>query len=1076
MSELKIFRASAGSGKTHRLTQEYLELLFDNPYNYKHILAVTFTNKATEEMKRRILKELNTLAIGEKSDYLEFIETRFSLSSKDVQEKAKFQLQLILHNFSRLSIETIDSFFQKCIRAFIRDLGIFSPTNLELDTNKVLSETIDELFTEIDTDSSLKKWLISFAEDKIKDGKSWNMKRDILQLSQEIYKEFYKYFDSSFSEKLLDKVFMQEYLKTITKTKNKLETDFAEIGEKGLSLISSHNLNTFDFSGSSKSFINYFRTIQTSFKEPTKTQKNAVGNAEKWYAKKSSKINEIITCYNNGLNDMLTEAVKFYEDNHKEYYTATAIRKYLHALGILTNISNKLKEYTKEQNIFLLADSSLLLEKIIGNSDTPFIYERIGNYYKHYMIDEFQDTSTTQWGNFKPLITNSLSENNKSLVVGDIKQSIYRWRNGNWKLLASQLENDFNNFGIEKHGLSNNWRSLPNIIAFNNSFFTIASKILQNELNKSIDDSNEDLDYLKTVIKDAYEDVGQIYPHKKSSENNGMIQCQFLEKLNWKETALEKLPILIEEIQDKGYKAKDIAILVSKNSEGTDIADHLLKYKNSPNAKKKYNYNVISNESLALNRSEALMLIVNVLRYLLNPNDKLIKSTIVKLHNSLNTKDKVLDNAEAFLFTNNEDFLKKLPSKFTNNLNHLKHLPLYEMIEMIIRLFNLNNESANIPYLNTFQDKIFDFIKTESSDIRKFIIEWDEKIHKESVSSNEHQDAIKLLTIHKSKGLEFKIVIMPFCEWKFKNSNDTIIWCKPNTKPFNKLEIVPLNFAKTLNNSNFSEDYLNEEMQNYIDNINKMYVAFTRAEEGLFTFSPLSNSSISNCASLLQNTIENASKYSLSNDNNEIEYVQLSSFITDENTKTLTIGSIKTKPKDETQSTIEIKNSFASNDFNDRLKIKVKANDFFNSDSNMNQQDKGTLMHELFSYIATQNDIKSAVNKLLFDGKINNNKASELINEIKIKLSKKPYSEWFSKKWDVKTEHMILIPDGKIKIPDRVMKNEDEIIIIDYKFGEKENSSFIKQISAYKDLITQMGYKNISAFIWYYTIDKIIEV
>lgn len=1089
MSQLKIFRASAGSGKTHRITQEYIQLLFENPYNYRHILAVTFTNKATAEMKGRILNELNNLALGKDSGYLKFLKQHFRISNNEVRQRAKSQLELILHNFSSFSIETIDSFFQKCIRSFLHELGIYSSSRVELDTKKILSETIDNLFTELGQNESLRKWVVSFSKKKIDDGLSWNPKYNIQQLGDELFKEFYKYFDDDFIEKLSNKKFLEEYKKSLQDIINELKSRLADIGRKAIELIESHDLEIADFSHKTSSFASYFHKVLLTFEYPKARPRKAIDNPDSWYTKTSDKKDKILACYNAGLNNLLKEAVSFYDDNYVEYNTAVNINKYLFALGILTDISRKLKEYTQEKNILLLADSTRLLQQIIGNSDTPFIYERIGSFYKHFMIDEFQDTSEMQWDNFKPLVSNSLSENNTSIIVGDIKQSIYRWRNGNWKLLANQIESDLRNFGTQMYELNNNWRSLPNIISFNNSFFNIASKVLQNNLSALIDDSNlsDKSVYFETIIEDAYSDVAQVFPNERKEKeiNDGMVQVSFFEddkENKWKDRAIESLPLLIENIQDKGYKAGDIAILVRKKDDGKDIADFLYKYDNSEQKEKRYNFNVISNESLFLNRSEAILLIINVIRFILNPEEKIHKASIVKYYNSLNKNKDIIGDLRGLMFSNDNEFYKLLPPDFKNNIDNLQRLPLFEMVEMIIRLFDLNSDSSNIPYLNSFQDYVFDFIQSDSSNISRFVTEWDEKIRDNSIISNEHQDAISILTIHKAKGLEFKIVLIPLCDWEIisNGNNANILWCQPNKQPFNTLNAVPIKYSSGLKDSLFIDEYIDETMQEYIDTLNLLYVAFTRAKEGLFIFTKIAaNNNIKGSSSLIYHVLENSSNYKETIKNNEISFLDIKDYWNSED-KIFKIGNIQNNSLDRTIDNLIIETEFPSINFSNRLNIKTKAGDYFQTGTENNnkqeQQSKGKLMHELFSYIISTKDVDSAVNRFLFEGKINSNEAKILKEEILDKLSEQPYSIWFNNKWEVRTENPILMPSGKIKIPDRMMKKDNELIIIDYKFGDKECSSFIKQVKTYKQLLSKMEYQNIKAYIWYYTLDKIVEV
>ena len=885
MSQLNIYRASAGSGKTFKLIENYLKLLFKNPSNYKHILAVTFTNKAADEMKSRIIKEINNLAKGRESNYINILSREFNLKPQDLKEKAQNILNNILHDYSRFSVGTIDSFFQRVIHSFTKEIGLQAGFNIELDDTQVLSEVIDRLLIDIDNTpdkSGLKNWLIRFAETKIEEGKSWNLKNDINNLGKEIFKEEYKSFDKALIQKIENKEFLNNYFKSLNKVKYDFENTLKKIGDKAIEIISNHYLSLTDFSYKETGVAGYFYKISEKKNFiPGKRVIDAHNEMEKWYSKSTAsdiKTN-IENAYNDGLNELLVQALDYYNTNCYVYNTVAQISAFFYTLGILTDISKKILDYTDEKNIFLISDAAILLQEIIGDNDAPFIYEKLGNIYKHFMIDEFQDTSRLQWSNFKPLINNSLSENNTSLVVGDVKQSIYRWRNSDWKLLSEQVVKDVQNFGANSIALNTNWRSKKNIVDFNNTIFQYAARSLQEQFNQYqpllnppqrgglfhpfLQVDNEILADLKTKLTKAYQDLEQHLPEKNShSSTNGYVNISFIEntedenlpaealaQAGWKDIVKQKLPKLIEDLQDNNYQLKDIAIIVREKNEGKEIADALLAYKNSDKAQDAYKYDVISNESLFIENSPVVCFILFVLKYFNNPSDTINNASLIhqykryinRTSSCSPTANAEMSVANAKDNSNEELFKKHFPGSFINGIERLKQLPLFELVEQLSNIFSLNSITEDVPYLLAFQDIVLKFTQNETGDICSFLEWWEKNAKNQAINFSEQQDAIRIITIHKAKGLEFKAVIIPFCNWLIDHNphHTNILWCKPDVEPFNKLELIPVKYTSKLSETIFYEEYFTEKLHAYVDNLNLLYVAFTRAKDVLYTFSPL---------------------------------------------------------------------------------------------------------------------------------------------------------------------------------------------------------------------------------------------
>jgi len=1054
---ITIYKASAGSGKTYTLTREYLKIIFKNEYSYKNILAVTFTNKAAEEMKSRIIKEVYLISIGsEDSDHTEYLKEKYKFTDSQIIDKAKSILNLLLHDYSHFSVGTIDSFFQQIIRSFAKEIGLKNGFQLELNQNDVLEKAVDKLIMQIDDDKQLKKWLMIFASDRMKEGKSWNFKDEIIKIGKEIFKEEYTINSKKIAEKLKEKGFISKYKQTLTQIRDSVITDIKKIGANAIELMQVSGLCVDDFSGKSRGFANHFnKCLSGNLPEPTATTLKALGNIEKWYIKKSDKISEIETFYNDGGNDLLTQAVELYMNNKVAYNSANEVLKLINSLAIIDDVSKNAHQISTEENIFLLSFAGPFIKSIIADTDTPFLYEKIGNKYKYFMIDEFQDTSTIQWDNFMPLIAESLANQHSSIIVGDVKQSIYRWRNGDWKLLAGGVQESFYDGAVEYETLTFNWRSKKNIIDFNNSVFKDMANVLQQDFNNDIaDEHSEDTEHLKDRINNAYDDITQIYPSQKSIEDKGYVKVEFIEKEKGetvdeiKLKVLEKIPAFLEQMQDANIPLKDIAILVRGKKEGAEIVNYIMEYKNSSEAKPNYKYDIISNEALIIGNSPAIKLLVALIKDVFTNNDAVNLAYIKYEYNSVIKQE----NSELTKIFNKENIL--LPEEYIALKEQLTKLSLYEIAENLISVFKLNANENNFIYLQAFKDGLREFSETNNIDIDSFIEWWESVGSGKSVSINEEQDAVKIITIHKSKGLEFKTVLVPFANWMFKPMNNEIFWCSSNEPNFNELDILPLKDTKKIKDTVFYRDYYNEKLHNYIDNINLLYVAFTRAEENLVVFADYSESkdgSINNTGILLKTALGNKVE------NNIYE-----------------IGEIIKEEIDKKSKESDTLKNYISADLNNTIGIKISSNDYVKSFEN-DEIKKGLLYHKIFENIKYKADVKNAIMKLVNSGYILNNKCNTFFNEINTLISKKEVAQWFDGSYKVRNEASIQSSET-IKRPDRLMLKDDEVIIVDYKFGQKKEAKYHKQLKEYSNLISEMGYKNIKAYIWYVLLDSVEAV
>ncbi|MDD3788529.1 MAG: UvrD-helicase domain-containing protein, partial [Petrimonas sp.] len=764
---LQLIRASAGSGKTHRLTGEYLRLLFSAPYAYRHILAVTFTNKATEEMKSRIVEELHTLSSGEPSDYLPELTEKFAMDVKQVRTQAGLILKTILHDYSAFAISTIDRFFQQTMRAFTREMGLAGGYNVEVDDSAVLLQIIDMMLFELDKPENreLGDWLLDFMKDKIQNDKAWNIRQDVEGLAKQLFSEKYKTLSSEDKEKIHDKNRLTQYRKTLQKIVRAYEKELKDLGIKAVNIMDSYGLHYSDFKwGKSSGFGVFPKLANGVVEKPSDRLLNLADDIDLWFGKEKQKQAAIADAYAAGLNDCVKQLISISE-NGLFYYSANAVLNYFYTLGILNDIHKRLNTYQKENNTLFLSDTTELLNKIISGSETPFVYEKIGTRINNYMIDEFQDTSGLQWDNFRPLISESLSHNHFNLVVGDVKQSIYRWRSSDWRLLEEQITKDFTPENVEQHSLDTNWRSDANVIAFNNAVFRAATCNLQEEYNAAVpgDSENDFTAYARNKITDAYTHVYQQIPEKKRAKN-GYVKLTFLnandEETDWTEQSLERLPAEIESLQDQGFALRDIAIIVRKNDEAVLVAEKLLAYAQE-NPSSPYRYDIISNEALVIGNAQSVKAVIALMRYFQNRKDDTKKMLAAYEFYRFHRKLMPGEALNACLSNTQTGF----PEEVRPQLENMASLSFYEMIEAFFALSeDLSDEKENA-YVQAFLDIALKFSTNSSSDINNFLEWWDEKGYKKTLFLPEEQDAIRLITIHKSKGLGFGAVIMPFMDW-----------------------------------------------------------------------------------------------------------------------------------------------------------------------------------------------------------------------------------------------------------------------------------------------------------------------
>jgi len=1017
-STFQIYNASAGSGKTFTLVKEYLKILLisDDIFVFQKILAVTFTNKAAAEMKQRVLKSLQDFSEGKQTPVFLILQEETALEASEIEKKSKKILYLILQNYAAFHITTIDSFTHKIIKSFAFDLGLSQNFEVEMNATDLLDKAVEVLISRIGVDEKLTQILIEYALDKSDDDKSWDISRDLGEFSKILLNEE----DTAHFRKLSDKSLedFKSLQKKLILIQKELITKMRSTGEEALQIINSRQLISKDFYRSM--LPNHFISLINK-PEATKffEQSNLKKRVEEGALYLESKSQDI----KSSIEEILPELLKLYANSevlYQQLIQTKLVLKNIIPLAVLNNINQELHQIKEDNNIRLNAEFNQLISDNIQDQPAPFIYERIGQKFMHFFIDEMQDTSVLQWENLIPLIGNSLAQENTSLLlVGDAKQAIYRWRGGKASQfieLGLQNKGATNPFLIEKKikELLVNYRSHSEIIKFNNSFFKHVSKFLQNT---------------------SYSNLFLNNSHQKENElTGGSVSISFLEKLENKEDNELKYAKRVHQII-KNLPPKTslgaVCVLVRKRSEGVVVANYL-----SEN-----DVAIVSSETLLLSTSEKVNFIINFLKYTLQPNDKeSLLEVLYFLHKHL----KISIERHAFFtsFINLElqevlELLKKYNCNF--DVISFHQSPLYEKIEQIIRSFYLQHTTD--AYVQFFLDEVLAKQIKEAS-IQDFLDFWEHKKESLSIVTSENPKAIKIMTIHKSKGLEFPIVIFP-CDLNIYQDINPKVWLENHNDDFPNM-LVSLNKEVQYVNDQGKEMYNQWRSALELDSFNLLYVALTRAAEKLYIITK---------KKLLRSGLEDFNYYSgifisfLKDNNlwdeNETEYVF------GDTTKKVT------RYDEETPS--QIQETFISTPWkNHQIKLLANSSTFWGTSRGEAKQ-YGTFIHKVLSEIITKDDVKSVLHKYVQQGEITLQEKNEIEESILKIITHPELQKYYSKDVVVYNEREI-VSNHQIVIPDRlVIDQENKVTVLDYKTGiAKEEHRF--QLEKYASVLESLKY------------------
>lgn len=1065
MASLKIYRSSAGSGKTYTLVSAYLSQALNHPEAFFHILAVTFTNQATREMKERILVSLHGLAQGAPGPLAEELRQEKGWDRATLQSRAQLLLANILHQYSRFSVSTIDSFFQKIIRGFAQELGLQRGFRIELAQGYVLGRIIDDLLGAAGQDPQLQQWLVAMAEDKLLRGKHWNFKRELAALGHELFSESFGVYEVQLVQVTSDPTALRQFLRQLDQCIHPFETRLQALGQQAMATLEQAGLGVSDFAYGPSGVVGYLAGLATQRRwKPTQRALQALQRIEAWYARTANQQEKIAQVVQEALQPCLQAAVQFYDTHYRTYYTALEVRHFVYALGMMTQLLARLNDYRAAHNVMLVSDASLFLRKVIAENDTPFMYEKMGAFYKHFLMDEFQDISGFQWNNFRPLIENALSEGHDSLVVGDVKQSIYRWRGGDWRLLLTQLEKDVPQTAVMT--LDQNWRSKQHIIDFNNVFFATGAAHVVQHLTAALaplaDKAlQKDLLAQAQQLGAAYQDVQQQLPPERVQPDKGYVNVTFLEDTEegptWHEVAQARVLLLIETLQQDGFALQDIALLVRSHAEGRVLFQALLAHQQSLQAQPGFRYEVISAESLYLGHNPWVNLLINALRCLADEANAVAQAELQYLYQT-----HVLQTPLTAACFQPEQGQAILPEEFVTQRLPLLQLPLYVLVEALIAIFQLH-QTAAITFLQAFQEVVLAFAAKELADVHGFLAWWEEQGGRYTLPRAQEQDAMTLMTIHQAKGLQFKVVIVPFCAWDLDHNlrRPPTLWCATEVLPFAQFPVLPVRYSGRLQDTAYAQSYYEEQMQAYLDHLNLLYVAFTRPEDRLYVFAQRPPKAVlKTTADLLYQTIAQRVQGDEASPN-----AGAWGYCWDDTAGVLAIGTpVVQAPSPSPPAPTDLQQCVTN--YWHRQVVKSRGSAWEGLEKWTAQRSYGKMVHRLLAQLTHFQDLPAVLAAFEAAEDMAPAERTQLEQQLTALFRHPQVKDWFSSAWEVKNEAAILTPTDQVLRPDRVLLKPGQAVVIDFKTGAR-HEHHAQQVQAYMTLLRAMGHVQVAGYLLY---------
>lgn len=1090
---LTIYKASAGSGKTFTLAVEYIKLLIRDPQSYRYILAVTFTNKATEEMKNRILSKLYGIAHGlpDADDYLKQVRSAFpEKSERLIRSTAETALQLLIHNYHYFRVETIDSFFQSVLRNLARELGLAANLNVGLNNKEVEGQAVDNIIANIQHDEDpLLQWIMAFINEKIQDNKSWNVIAGIKEFGLSIFKEFYKTHQDRLRQLMDDPKFFATYKSGLQARRTEALKTINGVAARYRKVIDEEGLTDKCFYRGSQSASAYFKRLETGAfrdgKGPNAYLAPALDNPSALVSKTASPAQA--HAIETRVVPLIVEAEKLRVCSLVVINSIDLTLANINELRLLGRIEQEVNSINEATGNFLLSNTQQLLHKLIDGQDSPFIYEKIGGQVRYIMIDEFQDTNMVQWQNFKVLLDDCIAHDNGSLIVGDVKQSIYRWRNGDWRLLRGLCDNASGM--VEVKPLVTNFRSQRNIVNFNNTFFERAAKTTTEQLLADLQQQGTSAEVMAEAqdVENAYADVRQAVPEKRPDA--GRVCVRLLPPEDYEEQMVMQVKGIIEQLLALGTPPGKIAVLVRKNKHIALLAEWFQQHPIMVDGQELM-APMVSDEAFRLDASLAVNTIITAMHVLVYPTDTLALANLVKAYRKVCLSNENVTDTEIFIAP--VDLRSQLPPDMVEHWDELLSMPIIDLAERLYKDFELSRIDGQSAYMCAFFDQLAKYLQRHVAGINEFLDEWEANLCGKSIHSDEH-NGIRLLTVHKSKGLEFDHVIMPWCDWEVEKNDDTL-WVEPQAPPYDDLPIAPLSLSKKkLLGSVYKEDYQSEHIKNIVDNLNVLYVAFTRASRNLFVIGRKNSSRYP--SQLLGTVLDHLCEDAQKDEREALSGIKKEE--SDDGPTSYDYGTFCPSAIKEEETTANI---FDQNEQGTSIDIQnyetrahfvqsYDSDNFVMSDEQREQGanrrtyiDAGNILHSLFASIYYLDDLDNAIDQLEFQGVLYDKSMTreELKTTLANRLQSQQVREWFDPRWKVFNECSILTYDDERqclveKRPDRVIYDGQQMIVIDFKTGA-ERAEHQRQVAEYMALLKDMGYPHVSGFLWYVLTNHVLPV